>query len=151
MSIGGAGGFELFRYISPPLNDPKNIDRAKQFAEEFMHGRFFVDSQNRNGSGSYFVPFKGTWGSSDDVIIQAVFRPEANVIGYDKLRELMIADGYDPSIPGGYNPGHYAAAKGYDGYFIFDEGAQTFMTVVLNRTALAVLDKIEVPGEGVHK
>lgn len=140
MRHGAAGASVLYRYLGPPADDKGNRARAGEFAQAFRSGEFFASRSCRWGSGAYFIPYFGALGEKGDVVIKAALRAEATVARFDHLAREMEHDGYDSAVPTGFNPGYYAACKGYDAYFVYDEDFGNFYTIVLNRTALIVLD-----------
>lgn len=139
MEHGVAGLFPLFRYLWEPVgaSTSPDLENARRYAQQFRSGSLFAGFANRYGSGVYFIPFFGFL-QGPAIVLKAALCEEANIIGFPVLAQQMYADGLNPAIPYGFDPGYYAACRGYDALFVQDDLLDNFYTVVLNRTALIV-------------
>lgn len=151
-----AGAPQMWRGISSHLDDDGTRRTGATLAEQYRSGPHFP-GLGMFGNGTYasvdrdqtlgYLEYQGGYDYSNRTMpgqLRLSLRPEARVVDFDDLMEMMQADGLvrDQRELWG-DPGRYAAARGYDAIAAqprnenYRDGRIMYY-VLLNRTAVVV-------------
>lgn len=148
------GGVVTYRGITPhfdgPGPDATFIEGESATTDTFAEGKYFA-GQGVYGGGTYTATDLSTaqhYATEDDAggsVVTMAIKPGAKIATPQQWYDAkMAAKEGKGGFVGADDPGRILAAQGYDGYKIIarniDDPATNFV-VVLNRTALVVLDK----------
>jgi hypothetical protein len=147
------GGTVTYRGITPyydgPGPDAAYIEGESGITDTFAEDEYF-GGLGVYGGGTYTSTDIGTanhYASSESngVVVTMAIKPDAKIATpIEWLEARQAAEAGKGGFTGATDPGRILAAKGYDGFRILaknvDHPANQFI-VVLNRTALVVLDK----------
>lgn len=167
-----AGAPELWRGVTSTVPDFENNTRESihvDSAGELLRGDYYA-GKGAYGNGTYFAGadasngtdrFEAARFASDfgDQIVRGTLSPDAKVADWDAMTKEMVAErrAFNEKTDYGregvtreyaqavdhmlQDQGRYALAKGYDAFRV-DAGGDTGVTVVLNRGALIMEDKV---------
>ena len=134
-------GYTLYRGVGAYTNAQGEEISGNAIITDFATGQYYAGT-GVSGNGIYstskvdtaqaYADKEGTNGA----LISMTILPGSQIANYDQVR-LVLNEMQDPANPGGLDVGRVLAAKGFDGYVTVGNGVPA--TIILNRTALAVL------------
>lgn len=125
-------------------------EKAKQYAEEFMHGKMFAGKKYVYGSGTYFSPDRDVAQMYNDqgVMLKAILDKDAKIVNYEDIINEYSSTGADVAkLQKGNNTeawedilstvGEFASIKGYDAINMNGSFGQNHV-IVLNRGKVVI-------------
>ena len=125
-------------------------EKARQYAEEFMHGKMFAGKKYVYGSGTYFSPDRDVAQMYNDqgVMLKAILDKDAKIVNYEDIINEYSSTGADVAkLQKGNNTeawedilstvGEFASIKGYDAINMNGSFGQNHV-IVLNRGKVVI-------------
>ena len=133
-------GYDRFRGIGAYNNANGEVISGEKITTEFATGAYYAGT-GKSGNGTYTtwkVDTAGAYASKNPggQVVRMALLPGSKVATPDQVNSVLDAM-RSPSNPPGLDIGRILAAKGFDAYPSVGNGVPS--TIVLNRTALAVL------------